>query len=201
MRTFRTIFLLAVVMGAIACYYSSSKLKDGQFVLKPQGEQIKVIDKTGGTLKGEFLFVDEQAVYVLAEGPSEPRPKAVAVAFTRIRELKILSVANRRWLGPVLGFQIAPAILFGATYAVASEGHVGDSALLTATASVPGLVTALILALSKPKTPGLSGEITFEKAKDLLKYARYPFILDPEVKQRILDGLKLPSSPEPIKRP
>lgn len=115
--------------------------------------------------------------------------------------MKILNVANDRWLGPVPGFQIAPAILFGATYISLEGSNTGSAVQLMALASIPGVVTALIFAISKPKTPGLSGEINFENAKDLLKYAWYPFVPDPELKQRILDSLKLPSSQAPVKQP
>lgn len=191
MKKIRWIVALALLLCGLACVVPLSEYEKGQYILKPQGERIKVMAKNGGTLEGEFLFVDEESVYFLAEVRGGCPPKVVAEPFGKIRELKILGVRNGKWLTYVLGFQIAPAILLGATYAAWTEDTGG--ATLAGLAAIPGIVTGLLFLTTTPSAPRLAGEIDLDRLKDFLKYARYPFVPDPELKQKILDDLKRPS--------
>jgi len=191
MNKTRWIIALALLLGGLACAIPLSEYQKNHYVLKPQGERIKVTDKNGGALVGEFLFVDEESVYVLEETRRGAPPKVVIEPFERIQSIKILGITNGKWLGFVLGFQIAPAILFGATYA--SYSGQGEGITMALLAAIPGIVTSTLFLSTTPAAPSIAGEIGLDKLKEFLKYARYPFIPDPELKQKILDDLKRPS--------
>lgn len=199
MKKFQGIISLVLLLGTLACVIPLSEYEKNHYVLKPQGERIKVTAKNGGTLVGEFLFVDEESVYVLEEIQRGSPPKIVIEPFERIQSIKILGITNGKWLGFVLGFQIAPAILLGATFAANSDNS--DWVKLVGVASIPGVVTSLLFWLTTPGAPTLEGKIDLDKMRDFLKYARYPFIPNPELKQQILEGLKRPSLKIAVKLP
>jgi hypothetical protein len=157
-------------------------------LLSPKGERIKVTTEDQKKWEGEFIFHDEQFVYLLMENKQEIHSEVMSIPIETIVHIKVDIFINRQWKWYILGFQIIPAIVLGLTYAAYSDdtgGGLGMAGVL----SIPGGLSYLLFSTSQPKQPKLKGKIDYEKLKELQKYARYPFIPNPEQKRKILENL------------
>ncbi|HOS11542.1 MAG: hypothetical protein PHF93_09790 [Acidobacteriota bacterium] len=190
----------AFLLLAASCAVPLAEYEKNHYLLSPAGERIEIKDKAGGTAAGEFLFADEDSVYVLIDGQKDLPPRVAAMPYKTIRTLKIRGVKNDKWLSAVLLFQGLPALLLGATYMVDTDNP-GGGILLTALTAVPAAVTALFLGTGPPAISLGRGGVDREKMRGFLKYARYPFIPDAVLKQKILDGLKRPAGPRTAESP
>ncbi len=190
----------AFLLLAASCAVPLAIYEKNYDILSPAGERIEIKDKGGGTTAGEFLFADEDAVFLLAEAAGDHPPTVVAKPFKSIRSLKIKGIKNNKWPSFVLLFQALPAVLLGATY-MAEMDHPGGGILLTVLTAVPAAVTALFLGTGPPAVSLGKGGVDREKMRGFLKYARYPFVPDAVLKQKILDGLKPAGGPKTAASP
>lgn len=115
----------AFLLLAASCAVPLAEYEKNHYLLSPAGERIEIKDKAGGTAAGEFLFADEDSVYVLIDGQKDLPPRVAAMPYKTIRTLKIRGVKNDKWLSAVLLFQGLPALLLGATYMVDTDNPGG----------------------------------------------------------------------------
>lgn len=161
----------------------------GKGQLSPYGEEIQI--ETGDQKKweGEFLFYDEQCIYLLVENEQKAKSDVMTIPIETIINIRVDVFINRQWKWYVLGFQVVPAITLGATYA-AYSGETGEALAGTGILLIPAALSALAFSTSQPSQPGLKGEIDYEKLKEIQRYARYPFALNPDQKQKVLESLE-----------
>lgn len=157
-------------------------------LLSPKGEKIKVTTEDQKKWEGEFIFHDEQFVYLLMENKQETRSEVMSIPVETIVHIKVDLFVNRHWKWYVVGFQIIPAIVLGITYATYAD-DLGGGLIMAGISSIPGGLSYLLFSASQPKQPELKGKIDYEKLKELQKYARYPFTPNPEQKHKILESL------------
>jgi len=180
-----TLSFLAILNS---CAIPGREFYRGKVRLTPKGERIQIATKDQKKWEGEFLFSDEQNVYLLKEGVQGIPPEVASIPLETIARLKVKVIVNRSWKGYVLGFQTAPAIVLGLTYGV--HEHDGAGGLIVAgLAAIPGVLSYLLFATSQPHQPELEGAIDAARLIEFQKYARYPFALEPEQKQKILESL------------
>jgi len=196
----------AVLLLAASCAVPLAKYEKNQGLLSPAGERIKIKDKGGGTTEGEFLFADEDAVFLLIEGAGDHPPTVVIKPYEAIRRLKIKGVKNDKWPLFVFLFQALPAVLIGETYLEETARPPqwrtpGWWIFPIALTVVPAAVTALFLGTGPPAVSLGKGGVDREKMRGFLKYARYPFVPDAVLKQKILDGLKPAGGPKTAASP
>jgi len=179
---------LAFLVLISSCAIPAREFHKGKVKLSPAGETIRIEAKDQKKWEGEFLFCDEQSVYLLNEGAPGTKSEVTSIPLETISRLKVKTYVNRSWKGFVLGFQIAPAIIIGLTYGSHADDATGGLELAGALA-IPGALSYLLFAASQPHQPELKGVINHERLKELQKYARYPFMLNPEQKQKVLESL------------
>jgi len=174
--------LLAVMNS---CVIPGREFYRGKVRLSPSGEIVQIATKDQKKWEGEFLFSDRQYVYLLKIGRQGLRPELAAIPLEAIARFKVNIFVNRSWKGYVLGFQIAPAIVLGLTYGA----YRGEGGLTLAAAAVlPGVASYLLFASAHSHQPELEGAIDAARLKEFQKYARYPFVLEPEQKKKILES-------------
>lgn len=157
-------------------------------LLSPKGEKIKVTTEDQKRWEGEFIFHDEQFVYLLMENKQETRSEVMSIPIETIVHIKVDLFVNRHWKRYAVGFQIIPAIVLGLTYAAYAD-DMGGGLIMAGISSIPGGLSYLLFSSSQPKQPELKGKIDYEKLKELQKYARYAFTPNPEQKHKILESL------------
>jgi hypothetical protein len=179
------IFLVFMDSCAIPQSQFSSQ---GKVILSPKGEKIQATTEDQKKWEGEFLFCDEQCVYILAEEKAKLILGVKSIPIETIVHFKVDLSVNRSWIGFVFGFQLIPAVVLGITYGAFANDMNGGLALAGA-GSIPGALSLLFFSLGQPSKPELKGKINYSELKELQKYARYPFTPNPEQKQKILENL------------
>lgn len=178
--------LIPAFLSAAACQLPPTKFVNGKPLLKAEGDTAVVKSRAGKEIRGEFLFCDESSIVLLLRAESGLPSEIKEVAYSEIESFRVDAFVNRAWLGYVLGFQFLPAVLLG----IAASGDHGPGGKTFGLALAPGLVTGLLFYLGQPRRPEVRDGVTFEKAKKLRKYARYPYTPEAELKQKILDSLR-----------
>jgi len=183
------ILILALLLIFQSCIIPQKEFDSHyKVLLSPKGEKIKVTTEGQRKWEGEFIFHDEQFVYLLMENKQGIHSEVMSIPIETIAHIKVDLFVNRQWKGFVLGFQIFPAIVLGMTYA-SFAGDLGGGLGLAGISAIPGGLSYLLFSLSQPKQPAVKGKIDYEKLKELQKYARYPFTPNPEQKHKILENL------------
>lgn len=180
--------LLIFLLIFQSCFIPQKEfVPDQKALLSPKGERIQITTEDQKEREGEFIFLDEQFVYLLKENKLDPLSEVKPIPIEDIIHIKVDMIANRHWKKYVLGFQIIPAVVLGLTAAIYAEDPGGGLAL-AGLGSIPGLLSYVLFSTSQPKTE-LKGKTDYEKLKQLQKYARYPFTPNPEQKNKILENL------------
>ena len=161
----------------------------GKGQLSPYGEDVEIKTEDQKKWEGEFLFYDEQFVYLLMKNIQGTKSDVMTIPIETIIHIRVDVFINRQWKWYVLGFQVVPAITLGATYA-AYSGETEEALAGTGILLIPAALSSLAFAASQPKQPDLKGKISYGELKELQKYARYPFTLNPDQKQKILENLE-----------
>ncbi len=190
MSRISVILILVLLLIFQSCLIPQKEFDSyNKVLLSPKGEKIKVTTEGQKKWEGEFIFHDEQFVYLLMENKQETHSDVISIPIETIAHIKVDLFVNRHWKGLVLGFQILPAIVLGMTYASFTSDKGGGLALAGISA-IPGGLAYLLFSVSQPKQPELRGKIDYEKLTMLQKYARYPFTPNPEQKHKILENLE-----------
>jgi hypothetical protein len=189
MSRLSVILILALLLIFQSCIIPPKEFDSHYKVrLSPKGEKIKVTTENQRKWEGEFIFHDEQFVYLLMENKQEIHSEVMSIPIETIVHIKVDLFVNRHWKGYVLVFQIIPALVLGMTYATYAE-DIGGGLGLAGVSLLPGGLSYLLFSTSQPKQPELWGKIDYEKLTGLQKYARYPFTPNPEQKHKILENL------------
>jgi len=185
MSRISVIIVLVVLLTLQSCFIPKKEFtSNGSVLLSPRGETITVTTEDQNKWKGEFVFLDEQFVYLFVEDTEGTQQELKSIPIESIVQFSVDSLVNRKWKTFVFGFQIAPAVVLGLTYAAYAD-DIGDGLRVAGITLIPGVLSLLAFSLSQPKRPELEGKIDYAMLKDLLKYARYPFTLTPEQKEKI----------------
>jgi len=189
MAKIMSLFFIFYLAFSMSCAIPPKRFANGQVVLDPRGETILVTTQGQRTVGGEFLFCDQQAIFVLIPPVGSFAPEIVECPYANILRLKVKTYVNKSWIVFVLGGQIIPAIALGLEAAGYSEGP--DSTLgYTGKLAILGALSSLLFFASTPRQPQLAGEITLERMIDIQKFARYPYVPSLDQKKIILEGLK-----------
>lgn len=188
MSRLNAIFLILILFLLYQnCYIPEKEFRHDQPILSPKGENITVHDDKRVMRKGEFLFFDETDLYLM-NADNDRSNSVISIPIETITHISVDSIVNRNWKIHVLGFQLIPALVLGGTLAVYNE-DLSSGLVLAGAAAIPGLLSYAAFAASQPEKPKLEGNMTPSKLKKILKYARYPYMLNPEQKNRILEYL------------
>ena len=142
---------------------------------KPSGDIATIKMKTGKIHEGEFLFTKENNIYLFLEKSLDDKrfstSKIIAKAnISEITSFKIEGYSNKKWILPVVLFEVIPALLL----TIAASSAEANSGAVLAISSLPAIITTSLYLISTPSPPHLTEREMLYKLKEFSKYARFP---------------------------
>ena len=148
--------------------------------LSPEGQGIRIDLKSGHRVDGELLSFQAGVFYVIDK--SEGHPRIIEIASADLVSASIRGLANKKWIGYIIGLEAVPAAIFAGEWA--DNTKIGAEALLL---SLPAILTTLIFATNRAGSPSFRTDgIGTMAAADMRKYARFPQGLSPDLIDELL---------------
>ena len=149
--------------------------------LSPEGQRIRIDLKSGHKVDGELLSFQDGVLYVVDKG--EGHPRIIEIASADLVSANIRGLANTKWIGFVLGLEVAPAAIFVAELAAHTD-MAGKGALLL---TLPVILTTVLFATNPARSLSFRTEdMETVTASSIRKYARFPQGLSPDLLDELL---------------
>lgn len=149
--------------------------------LSPEGQKIRLDLKSGHKVDGELLSFQDGVLYVVDK--SEKHPRIIEIASADLVSANIRGLANKKWIGFVLGLEVAPAAIFVAELATHTD-KAGEGALLL---TLPVILTTVLFATNPARSLSFRTEdMETMSAASIRKYARFPQGLSPDLLDELL---------------
>lgn len=128
----------------------------------------------------ELLAVQDNS---LLFNHSTSNEKIVSANLDDLQRITIKGYTNRKWIIPLVLFEVVPAVLLGVAASQAGVDNPGGVFLISL---IPAMINYFVFEISTPNQPKFNNPFSTSDLRTLKKYARFPQGLTPDQLDQLL---------------